>query len=564
LLTPGELASQTSRNLIISDQYTNEKDTVEQGDINAYLKARIDSLYSNGHWLAGINSVEKIDSNQVAEIYSGQKFTKFSIYQDSSNSLVFETLKLQQFDHPGEWESYGARLAKYFGNQGYPLAKIFMDSIDIVDDEMVSYLNINIGPRIYLDSIYLKGDLRLRKKYLNHYLGYYPGEYYREDRISKTEDLLKALPFVKLNKKPELKFLGEYASLHLDLNRKNASRLDFLIGINPSTEDGEQRFFLSLDLEAELINQLNQGEYISFSFARLQRGNQEVKIKVRYPYPFDLPIAINGSFQLFRNSLTFQDVDSEIGMAYLINSTDNIGLSWEFDSSRLINIDSMGIVNSGKLPESLDVSNNGLSLYGTLSRYNNQYNPSKGWAISGKFKASTKEIIENNTIKSLESETLDFSTAYDTLDKIGFQFAAELKLNKYFEIGENFSLHASLKNYWLFSDLTLYNNELQRIGGNRILKGFDEEAFLAEIYFVPGISFNLILDERSFLSIPFIEYGIFKDQDGVWQRALGLGAGLNFQTKAGLLNFSLATGKFRDTPFNIRNPKVHIGFLSLF
>jgi hypothetical protein len=45
---------------------------------------------------------------------------------------------------------------------------------------------------------------------------------------------------------------------------------------------------------------------------------------------------------------------------------------------------------------------------------------------------------------------------------------------------------------------------------------------------------------------------------------ISTGAGLSFQPKAGLINVTLAVGKRDDTEFNLRQSKIHIGFVSFF
>ena len=47
-------------------------------------------------------------------------------------------------------------------------------------------------------------------------------------------------------------------------------------------------------------------------------------------------------------------------------------------------------------------------------------------------------------------------------------------------------------------------------------------------------------------------------------RPIGIGAGMTFETKAGLFGISYALGKLDDTAFEFRTAKVHFGFVSLF
>jgi hypothetical protein len=45
---------------------------------------------------------------------------------------------------------------------------------------------------------------------------------------------------------------------------------------------------------------------------------------------------------------------------------------------------------------------------------------------------------------------------------------------------------------------------------------------------------------------------------------LGAGLGLNFETKAGLINLAWALGKRSDTDWNARQSKIHVGWVNYF
>ena len=47
-------------------------------------------------------------------------------------------------------------------------------------------------------------------------------------------------------------------------------------------------------------------------------------------------------------------------------------------------------------------------------------------------------------------------------------------------------------------------------------------------------------------------------------RLIGVGAGMTFETKAGIFGISYALGKLEETAFEFRAAKVHFGFISLF
>ncbi len=521
-----------------------------------------DSLYKEGYWNVSIDSM-MVDSNH-AIIYKGDRYNRFSIRPGNLTKEVYDDVKLYRVDGFEDWPIYGARLRDYLGDLGYPFAQIRLDSILVEEEVIYGSINIQKGPQIKYDSVYYEGNLKIRPNYLMNYLQIGSGEIYRHADVINSEKLLRALPFATLKESPKLKFIGDYASLHLKLDKKNASRFDFLIGVNPLNENNETRFFITLDVQAELANQLNYGESVRFRYSRLRPENQELEFAVRYPYLMDMPIALEGSFGLYRRSLDFQDVEGRFGFDYILNTSSSVGVYWDYLASRLINIDTLAILAQENLPDNLDVVRNGLSARLQWNKLDQILNPTKGWDIKLTVGASIKSIIENQAIKELNSEALDFSNSFDTLNLNGYQISLNAEVERYFPVGQNFAIKTYLDAFYLISDLDIYQNEFARIGGNQLLRGFDEESILTEAYIIPGASFHVILDEYSFLSLPFIDYGIVKTKEGNWEQAIGIGAGINFSTKAGMLNFSIAAGKFADGPFDLARPKVHIGFLRLF
>lgn len=530
--------------------------------LDAQLKETVDSLYALGYWGSSLDSLDF--EKRSAKIYRGKQYKGFKLKPGNVSEQVFRELRMDRVRVPEDWTRYGEKLSRYLGNLGYPFAQVRLDSITEEEEYICASLNLNQGPQIRYDSIYYEGSLRLRPNYLMRYLNIESRGVYRHDDVVEADKLLRSIPFAKVTDPPQLKFIGEYASLHVGLDQKNASRFDLLVGVNPLNENSETRFFITLDVEAELSNQLQYGEWIKFRYARLRPENQELEFSLRYPYVLDLPIAVTGNFGLYRRSLEFQDVEADAGVDYIFDSDKSVGLVWTYLASRLINVDSLAILNSEKLPSRLDVVRNGLSLRSSWRNLDQRLNPSKGWDMRFKLGASTKNIVPNDAIRELKSETVDFSTAYDTLSLSGFQFNLEASIDRYFPIGQNFALKAYVDGFTLLSNIEIYENEFSRIGGNRLLRGFDEESIFAKAYVIPGLALHVLLDEYSFLSIPFIDYGFVLSTNGVWEQALGIGGGINFRTKAGMLNFSVAAGKYGDAAFDVSRPKVHVGFLSLF
>ena len=114
--------------------------------------------------------------------------------------------------------------------------------------------------------------------------------------------------------------------------------------------------------------------------------------------------------------------------------------------------------------------------------------------------------------------------------------------------------------------IIIYRNELLRIGGLKILRGFDEESINTSSYSIFTLEYRFLLDRNSYFAL-FSDGGYYESKDvenSFSDTPLGIGAGINFETKAGIFSFNYAVGRQFDNPIEFRAAKIHFGFVNLF
>jgi len=196
-----------------------------------------------------------------------------------------------------------------------------------------------------------------------------------------------------------------------------------------------------------------------------------------------------------------------------------------------------------------------------------RFNPTKGWEIRLNGTLGVKRVIRNNTIEELSRPDLDFDLAYDTLKLNTLQTEAKLSAAFYLPAFRIATFKLGIEGGLQYNQERIFENELYRIGGNSLLRGFDELSVLTSTYLVTTAEFRLLLDRNSYLSFPFIDYGltkIFVDDVEQWDTAISVGLGINFSTPAGIFNVSFAAGRRLDNPIDFGNTKIHFGYVSLF
>lgn len=112
----------------------------------------------------------------------------------------------------------------------------------------------------------------------------------------------------------------------------------------------------------------------------------------------------------------------------------------------------------------------------------------------------------------------------------------------------------------------LFTNELFRIGGLKSLRGFDEESIYASTFSIGKIEYRFLLEQNSFL-FAFINGAYYENKSrnfNLKDTPFGFGAGMNFETRIGIMSISYALGKQFSNPVYFRNAKVHFGIVNYF
>ncbi len=112
----------------------------------------------------------------------------------------------------------------------------------------------------------------------------------------------------------------------------------------------------------------------------------------------------------------------------------------------------------------------------------------------------------------------------------------------------------------------MFKNELFRIGGLRTLRGFDEESINASNYTIGTIEFRYLLEQNSYTYL-FFDGGYYENNSIEGFQSdfpFGFGAGISFETKAGIFSLNYALGYQQRELAPLRSAKIHFGFVNFF
>ncbi|NNK89687.1 MAG: BamA/TamA family outer membrane protein [Saprospiraceae bacterium] len=520
---------------------------------NDYLEATLDSV-----------NVDTLQYRYLAHIHTGPVYKFESLKLDSTGLFFLNELGILPPETANDFLFARERISDYYATIGYPFAKVRLNQLELDQGKINARLRINEGPRIIMDSIRVHGDVKLRYGYWENYLNIDFSESYNHEDIMDVENKVKKLTFLELEKNPELSFFYDYASLDLYVKKKNSSRFDLIFGVIPTNSIEGKQLFLSMDFTAEMLNRMGYGEYLFIDFERLRPEQQKLEVEFNYPYLLDLPYGLDAHFSIFRNGFDYQTIRSDLGIQYLINSSDFLKLYWNIESSRLIDLDTTRLKNTMMLPEDLDVNINGIGLEYFLTRLDYKFNPRRGYQLRVNASGGLRRIKENLAILSLGDDNFDFQTLYDELDLEEPRFEIRTNLSCYYPLKDRGAFAFHLNGGWKYSSSQLRRNEKFQIGGNNLLRGFDEASIFTSWYGLTTIEYRLLLSNNSYFSLPFIDFAILEDTEGDTSYALGIGGSLGIETNVGLFNFSIAVGRTENEAFDFSRPKAHFGFVSLF
>lgn len=462
-------------------------------------------------------------------------------------------------------------LLTYAENNGYPFAQVWLDSVAIEKNQVSTALMMTTGDVFTIDTVKTEGTARISARFLQNYLGLKKASFYNRSKMLQVSARIAELPFLTERAKPTLNFREDRTvQLNLLLDNKKASRWDFLVGIQPNTTtSGTQKFAITFNGNADFQNLLGLGERIMGNFENLRPQSPRLNLKLTYPYILNFPFGFDGAFDLYKRDSTYIETHINLGGLFMISGNDYVKIFWDRYKSNNLIINALDIINTKKLPPTSDISTHTLGLELLKQKLDYRFNPRRGWSVILRASAGLRQVLKNSDIlnlKDFSDTTFKFSQLYDTVSLKNFQYSVGTTSAYYLPFLKRSVVKIGIQAGFIFTATPISQNEQYRIGGNRLLRGFDEESLFATQYAVGTIEYRLLIGRNSYL-YTFADIGYVQDRTRTTRRSdtpLGFGAGITFETKVGLFGFTLAAGRQQGNPIDLRNTKTHFGYISLF
>lgn len=531
-------------------------------------------LQSKGYVAASVDSVLLDTAWGKVYIFLGEKYKWANIHIAPQDEVLLEAVHWNEkvlkgpvdFTTLQVWQK---KVLDHLEAVGHPFGKVFLDSIAINGDEVSANLKIIKGPFYRIDSIRVYGDARISNVFLQRYLDIRNGSAYNKDKLSAISKKIKELTYIQEERLSDLSLLGTGSVLNLYLKPKKSSQVNALVGFLPNSDQlsGNRKLLLTVDANILLRNALGSGETIGLVWQQLQKGSPRLNLLFEQPYIFHSPFGLNFSLDMYRKDSTYLNLNMNLGTNYRISDDQTGSLFLQRQQTIVNGVNTAQVIQTRQLPREADVSSVNLGLSYSFNSTDYRFNPRKGndWVITAT--AGTKNIKKNSQILDLQDPSdpsFKFEHLYDTVKPKVYQFRITSSAAHFVPLGKQSTLKLGV-NAGIYQSASYYSNELFRIGGYKLLRGFDEESQFVSQYAIGSFEYRYLIGLNSAL-FAFLDggYGKHLQEQNPTHQYLGTGLGLSFETKAGIINLAWAVGKRDDIPFNLRQSKVHLGFASFF
>jgi len=534
-----------------------------------YMEALPGYLQARGFLGASIDSTAEHDRTITAYLYLGKQYRWQQLKTDPKDKILLSSIGYNATDNQIADATIIAAIPQkiiyWCQENGYPFAKVKWDSIQLNNGNISGLLQIDKGPLYKLDSISLNGTVKISKTFLFRYLNIPADGIYQQSVLDKIDQKLLELPYLEQIQPWSLTLQSTGYVLSFYLQPKRSNQVDALIGLLPSNQQNNGKLLLTVDAKLLLQNAFGGGELIDLNWEQIQPRSPRLFLTFQQPYLFGSRVGADVTFQLYKKDSSFLNILGNAGVQYQLNAHQSATLLLQTQRTNLLDVDTFNIKASKRLPDIVDLTITSVGIGYQLNNTNYRYNPRKGTELSFTASAGQKTIRKNNAITNIKDGSFNYAALYDSLQLNSYQLRFRLNAAHYLPLAKRAVFKTGLQAGWLQSP-GYFRNEMFQVGGYRLLRGFDEESIFANRFAVATLEYRYIVNLNSyFFGFTDVGWTHFETLQSAFSHTyLGLGAGMAFSTKQGIFNISYAVGKRNDLNLDLRQSKIHFGYLSFF
>ncbi|QNF33495.1 hypothetical protein HUW51_12475 [Adhaeribacter swui] len=527
------------------------------------LRSLMLQLQQDGYLMTSVDTCYLKNNELYSRFFIGDKYHWARLRNGNiGNSLLAqagykEKLYTNKPFLPGEWVKLQEAVLTQAENNGYPFARVRLDSLEITDNQIEAAAIVDKGPLIQFDSLHIAGDTKTTRRFLSQYLQIFPGQVYDQQKIKNLPRLLRQLPYLEIVQPPLLQFGKNRARLYLFLNDKKANQFDGIVGFLPDPGGNTQKLLVTGELNLDIKNIKGSGKALGLHWRKVQRGSQLLDANYIHPNFLGSPLELGFSFNLYKQDSAFITLKPRLQFGFNTPKAGKITFFTEFQNSRLL----LSSVSLQERRDSVPIADFTYTAYGLQylrQTLDDLYFPRQGYQVTAQTAVGNKSIKRNISREA---------SYYDSIRLKTTQLSMSLLGEYYFKLQRRSVVLTRLKGEALVNPQLFYN-DLFRLGGLNTLRGFPEYSFYASRYAVSTLEYRLFTGPDSYVLLFYDQgyYRRFLGQDRVQEYPFGLGTGISFSTGAGLFQFIYSVGQSKalNQPISLNYSRIHFGLTSRF
>lgn len=441
------------------------------------------------------------------------------------------------------------RILDFFENNGYPLARVQIQSLEFAWEKNRPLINILLnaepGPLVRIQSVRVLGNTLTRTGVILRESRLLPQKPFSRKAIQEARDHLIRLGFFREVEDPEIVIIRNQAMVTLKIKEGATNTFDAVAGYNPPQNERDTGYFTGR-IELGFSNLLGTGRFLEAYWEKKDRLSQAMRFGYEEPWFLGKPVYPGVRFrQEIRDTLYI-----EREWRFSLRFAPFRQLSGAIEAgTREIVIDSLGSSMLG-LAQTPSVFWSAKLDYSTLDE---PLNPAQGVRYHTEFTAGRKKnigpaflIAEQNLKPNVHTRSI----------RADVEAALPLWGRQVFDLG----IHgAEIRS----GDPFVPASDHIRFGGSGTLRGYPEDAFRGSLAAWFNAEYRYLFGRYS-RAFVFLDGGMYQRREKeiglVKGGKIGYGFGMRLETKLGIMGVDFGLGA-RET---FLRGKVHVRLVNQF
>ena len=488
-------------------------------------------LKMNGFFLSKIDSVSKKGEKYIAYLNLDKKIDSVLLKHKSIDNQILQkyNFKNNYIRIPiNQLEEILNDISTFQELKGNAFSKIKLKKLRIDHKTLYAEIDLTTSKKRKIDKIILKGYDNFPKSFIKNYLNIDSKTTFNKKKLIEISKLSKGLDFVSETKPPETLFKKDSTLIYIYLKKIQESSFDGLVNFN-SQENGKLQFNGYLDLK--LKNILNKGEQLNLLWNSFGNEKQEFSISVKTPYIYNSKLSPEFTFSIYKQDSTFLNTHLNVNLKYQIKNNANLFVSFDSENSE----------------------NNTKTSSNNISTYENYF-----LGFGYEYKILKNDFFRNDLFFIKINPSFG---KRKIIDNVSQQIKIETTIAYLLDLKRKKSIYFRNKTAILNSK-NYFNNELFRIGGNKSIRGFNEQSIFVKNYLIQNIEFRYQTSKGSYI-YTITDLALITTTNSK-EKLYSFGLGYLFNSNSSQINISTAVGTNTKNPLDFKNTQFFVNWVNFF